>query len=293
MLIVAAVALGSESWPGSTPPPPLAGFSFSPITSQDAHRDPAQDLARLLDATNPDLVRLPIYWELVQPTPRTLDFSSVDSLLEVVARHNATAERQTRVVLTIGARNFLYPELHQPAWAGERSQPQLAWEMAEVHRLDPGHKAVTTTYNGMNTTVDLLELLAPQLVTHMGTVGHPEAALQVGDALGLDVYIDGPSVPLRDLTSVDLRSKWKQQTVRFWADRAHAMGKDVWLAEMQAQPWDSSGTFAPEDLVESAIDYRQEPLQVVLMWGVETWLNDPAWMAAGARALDILQAQLA
>ena len=344
MLIVAAVALGSESWPASTAPPPLAGFSFSPITSQDADRDPAQDLARLLDATNPDLVRLPVYWELVQPTPRTLDFSSVDSLLDVVARHNATAERQTRVVLTIGARNFLYPELHQPAWAGERSQPwigiaqsrfayrryfdtsikryrsspllyawqvenepldvvsneltgddqisreQLAWEIAEVHRLDPWHKAATTTYNGVNTTVDMLELLAPQLVTHMGTVGHPEAALQVGDALGLDVYVDGPSVPLRDLTSVDLRSKWKQQTVSFWAGRAHAMGKDVWLAEMQAQPWDSSGTFAPEDLVESAIDYRQEPLQVVLMWGVETWLNDPAWMAAGTRALDILQA---
>src|SRR5438034_1053782 len=82
-----------ESWPASTAPPPLAGFSFSPITSQDADRDPAQDLARLLNATNPDLVRLPIYWELVQPTPRTLDFSSVDSLLEVVARHNATAER--------------------------------------------------------------------------------------------------------------------------------------------------------------------------------------------------------
>ena len=28
-------------------------------------------------------------------------------------------------MLTIGARNFLYPELHEPAWAAPRRQPQL------------------------------------------------------------------------------------------------------------------------------------------------------------------------
>jgi len=345
VLVAAALGLGSESWPTAAPAPPLAGFSFSPITSEWSGRDPVQDLSVLLETTNPDLVRLPIYWDQVQPTPMSLDFSSVDSLLGVVARHNATAERQTRVVLTVGARNFLYPELHQPEWAGPRSQPsigvaqaghayrhyfdqsvkryrsspllyawqvenepldsvtnavtgenrispeQLAWEIAQVHRLDPAHEAVTTTYNGINTSVDLLELWAPQFVKHMGTVGSPEAALQTGDALGLDLYVDGPSVPLRDVTSVDLRSKWKQQTVAFWADRAHTAGKGLWLTEVQAQPWDAASTFSPEDLLEGAVNYRQEPVQVVLLWGVETWLGDPAWMDAGTRALDILQAE--
>ena len=59
---------------------------------------------------------------------------------------------------------------------------------------------------------------------------------------------------------------------------------------MQAQPWGESGTFSPQDLVESAIDYRQEPLQVVLMWGVDTWLADPTWLSAGSRAIEILRA---
>ena len=90
--------------------------------------------------------------------------------------------------------------------------------------------------------------------------------------------------------SIDLREQWKQQAIAFWADRAHSQGKDLWLAEMQAQPWGDSSTFSPADLIESAIDYRQEPLQVVLMWGVDTWLNDPEWLAAGTQAMEILRA---
>ena len=343
---MAALALGSESWPTPAPPPPLVGFSFSPVTSLEAGRDPAVDLRRLLDVTHPDLVRLPIYWELVEPEPNELDFSSVDSLLQVVADHDRSADAETQVILTVGARNFMYPELHMPSWAGARGQPalgaaqsgaayrayfvqsitryrswpqlyawqveneplddvsfeltgddriseqQLAWEMAEVHALDPHHQAVTTTYNGLNTTVDMLELLVPPvpLVTHMGTVGHPQGALQVGDALGLDLYIDGPSVPLRLVTSTDLRLQWKQQTVAFWAGRSRSAGKSVWLTEVQAKPWDTSGSFTPSDLEASAVAYRQEPIHVALLWGVETWLVEPAWMSAGTHAMEILRA---
>jgi hypothetical protein len=39
----------------------------------------------------------------------------------------------------------------------------------------------------------------------------------------------------------------------------------------------------------SATDYRQESLQVVLLWGVDTWLQDPAWMAAATHAMAILR----
>ena len=343
VIVAAALALGSETWPGSAPPAPLAGFSFSPQTSESAGRDPAQDLTSLLDATQPDLVRLPVYWESVEPTPDKLDFSEIDSLLKAVARHNHRSSVHARVVLTIGARNFLYPELHMPDWAGPREQPnldlaqqgsayrayfdttitryrsshllyawqvenepldyvpneitgddrittsQLAWEMGEVHRLDPTHQALLTTYNGLNLMVDMLQLWTPMLAAQLGRNGHPQETLLTGDALGLDLYVDGPSVPYRDVTSVDLRAEWKEQTVAFWADRAHGRGKDLWVAEMQAQPWSGEGAFAPSDLIATAVDYRQEPLQVVLLWGAETWLDDPAWMSAASQAMAILR----
>lgn len=339
-MVAAALVLGSETWPHPQPAAPLAGFSFSPDTSVYAGRDPTQDLSVLLAATQPDLVRLPVYWEEVEPTPDKLEFDSVDPLMAVVAKHNMTAQRPTRVVLTIGARNFLFPELHEPDWAGPRLQPfldqaqagdayrmyfdtsitryrsspllyawqvenepldwvgndftgadqitasQLAWEVGEVHRLDPAHKAVVTTYNGMNVYVDMLRLSAPAPI---GASGHPADALQIGDALGLDLYVDGPSISWRHIVTIDVREQWKQETVSFWADQASRQGKELWVAEMQAQPWSESNTFKPKDLVASAVDYRQDNAQVVLMWGVDTWLTDPSWLAAGAKALQILR----
>lgn len=343
-LAALALLLGSESWPPAKPDAPLVGFSYSPVESLGADRVPTQDLATLLDTTDPDLVRLPIYWESVEPAPDTLDFSSVDDLLAVIQEHDQMGGRQTRVVLTVGARNFLYPELHEPAWAAPREQPhlnalqsaaayrayfdgsllryrdspllyawqvenepldyvvnastcadqitveQLAWEISEVHQLDPGRTVVTTTFDGWNSTIDMLQLYAPPVVAalHAYPSGHPGEMLAAGDALGLDLYVDGPSTPLR-FTSPDLRSVWKQQALDFWAGQAKAQGKQLWLAEMQAQPWTRSSAFTPENLYASAADYRQEPLRVVLLWGVATWLRDPTWMTAGQHAMSILR----
>ncbi|HET7339751.1 MAG TPA: hypothetical protein VFK22_09395 [Candidatus Dormibacteraeota bacterium] len=341
VLIAAALVLGGETWPHTQPTPPLVGFSFSPEESVWAGRDPVGDLALLLDTTQPDLVRLPIYWEDVEPVPEMLDFQGIDPLLAVVADHNLSASHPTRVVLTIGARNFLYPELHEPDWAGPREQPfldqaqagaayrlyfdssiaryrdspllyawqvenepldevgneltgadqisetQLAWEIGEVHALDPKHQAVVTTYDGLNVYVDWLSVYAHSLVSDYN--GHPLDALNIADALGLDLYVDGPNVPYRHFASVNVREIWKQQALHFWAAMASKQGKSVWLAEMQAQPWADSSSFAPKDLISSAVDYRQENLQVVLMWGVETWLSDPSWLTAGAKAMQILR----
>src|SRR5258708_12799792 len=80
-LALLALLLGSESWPHAKTSVPLVGFSYSPLESLGADRIPTQDLATLLDATDPDLVRLPIYWEPVEPTPDTLHFSSLSDLL--------------------------------------------------------------------------------------------------------------------------------------------------------------------------------------------------------------------
>jgi hypothetical protein len=344
LLIAAALFLGSENWPQAPPPAPLVGFSYSPLISTQMNRDPVADLSLLLASTTPDVVRLPIYWDAVQPTQDSLDFSSIDQLLSAVERHNQTSDRPTRVVLTIGARNFLYPELHAPAWAGPRRQPelgevqagptyrlyidssieryraspllyawqvenepfddtanaetgddridaaQLEWEMGEVRRLDPGHEASTTTYDGWNVTIDILQIYAPPLLDalHAYPSGHPQNVLDAGDALGLDLYVYGPNVPPSYISNSQ-RAEWKRQAVSYWADRAGAQGKQVWLAEMQAQPWGTLSGFEPADLIDSALDYRQEKLQVALLWGVDTWLTNPAWLAAANQALAILR----
>ncbi|MFI5284004.1 MAG: hypothetical protein ACHQ0J_12885 [Candidatus Dormibacterales bacterium] len=345
VLVLAAMVLGSEVWPAPPQPAPLVGFSFSPQASELADRDPLADLAFLVGATDPDLVRLPIYWEMVEPKPDQLDFSSIDAMLDVVASHNVDAARSTRVVLSIGARNFLTPELHEPAWAGPRQQPQLGeaqagaayrsyidqsitryrsspllyawqvenepfdavtnattgedrittaqmnWEVGEVHRLDPAHEAVTTTFDAWNAAVDELQEYAPPLLAMLGGYpsGHPGDALAAADALGLDIYLNSPSTPLR-FASVALRAEWKAQAIHFWAGQAAAADKSVWLAEMQAAPWGTTlSGFNPPDLLASASIYRHERIQVVLLWGADTWLKSSAWLSAANQAMSILR----
>ncbi|HET7466781.1 MAG TPA: hypothetical protein VFL29_08940 [Candidatus Dormibacteraeota bacterium] len=266
-------------------------------------------------------------------------------MLDVVAAHNLSAPRPTRVILTVGARNFLFPELHTPAWAGAREQPeldyaqqggdyrtyfdqtlmryrssplmyawqvenepydyvvnettgddqitpqQMAWEISEVHRLDPKHRAVTTSFDGWNVMVDMMQIKMASVLNglHGFPSGHPGDALSAGDALGLDFYVDGPSTPFRFAT-VALRTSWKSEAITYWSAIAKSQGKQVWLTEMQAQPWATDpGDFTTGDMLVSAKIYRSAPLQVVLLWGVETWLADPAWMHAAVQAMDVLR----
>src|ERR1700737_4814606 len=113
--------------PAPTPlNPPLVGFSFSPAAVPSGV-DPAQALASLLSKLQPDVVRLPIYWSTVAPTPNSLDYTEVDRLIATIRAHNAKkGSRRAQVVLVVGARNFLYPEVHLPNWLDTR----------DVHKLE-------------------------------------------------------------------------------------------------------------------------------------------------------------
>jgi hypothetical protein len=113
--------------PAPTPlNPPLVGFSFSPAALPSG-RDPEQALAQLLKTLQPDLVRLPVYWSAVAPTATSLDYSEVDRLIQTIEAHNARkGSRQTQVVLVVGARNLVFPEVHLPSWLDTR----------QVHKLE-------------------------------------------------------------------------------------------------------------------------------------------------------------
>src|SRR5256884_2102152 len=105
--------------------PPLVGFSFSPAAVPPG-LDPVQALTTLLKTLQPDLVRLPIYWSTVAPSPTSLDYSDVDQLIATIQAHNNTrGSRHTQVVLVVGARNLVYPEVHLPDWLDTRDVHQL------------------------------------------------------------------------------------------------------------------------------------------------------------------------
>jgi hypothetical protein len=117
---------------------PLAGFSFSPKLMRWAGYQPLPSLRLLLEQTQPDLVRLPIYWDSVAPTPGSMNFSESDELVDTVAQYNSSRpSHRARVVLVVGARNFGAPELHAPTWLEEKgSQIPLVTQLRSAAYLD-------------------------------------------------------------------------------------------------------------------------------------------------------------
>ena len=103
--------------------PALIGFSFSPRAALYEGQEPVAALRTLVDELNPDLVRLPVYWDAVEAQRGSFDFTETDQLIKVIEDYNRTrVTRPARVILIAGVRNMGYPELYVPEWvpAAER-----------------------------------------------------------------------------------------------------------------------------------------------------------------------------
>jgi hypothetical protein len=349
-LALALLTVGATQPPSTTPihvTHPLVGFTFVPGLAAGQGFEPAVALSQLLRKLHPDLVRIPIYWDQVEPSNDKLDFSAVDGLLQTVASANARRRaRQVQVILVVGVRNLAWPEVHLPAWVGAgatldlaqitassdyvnyleqsfshfaKSRVLYAWqvenepldntnrnlgqvalaggvvadEVALLKSIDPVHRAIVTTYNSASVSLDMEATSAfpwlYNLLPGPKPAGHPGPALQLADILGLDVYVDTPSTPLGE-ASIPERIGWKAASLTYWASEAGNDGKEVWVTEMQGAPWDGEAGFNEEDLMESAQSYSGTGVAAVLLWGVESWLNSPAWMQAGQAAMAKLRA---
>lgn len=108
------------------------------------------------------------------------------------------------------------------------------------------------------------------------------AVLARGDILGLDVYT---GIGYRFMGGNYLShagSDWPDQ-VAHWRSLAQAQGKQAWITEAQAEPWEASmATFAnPKSVSPEAIrtmfgSLKDAGYSTVLLWGSEYWL----WRAA-------------
>jgi hypothetical protein len=348
-LSLTILSVGATMPPTVAPPRPVhtqVGFTFVPGNAQWLGLEPTASLNTLIRRLHPDLVRIPIYWSDVAPSPDTLDFKQVDQLLQVVSADNARRHaHQTKVILVVGVRNLAWPEVHLPGWVDTSAGLNLAritastpyidyltgsfrhfadnpvlsaWqienepldntntdlgevalgggvvatEVALLKTIDPIHRAVITTYNSASINLDMEASSAFSwlfdILPGPKPAGHPKSTLEMADVLGLDVYVDTPSTPLAD-ASVAERIGWKATTLTYWASEAAKNGKEVWITEMQGGPWNGDPGFNEEDLLESAQVYSGTGVSAILLWGVENWLTDPDWMAAGQAAIDDLR----
>jgi len=181
-----------------------------------------------------------------------------------------------------------------PASEGDTSLSvsQVATEVSAVRLLDPAHALMATTFTSSALELDQEEIqeadaaVTPAPGDQPG--GHPEEVLGLGNTLGLDLYVVYAGV---DLSEVDAATRiiWKRNSLAFWVQRAAQRNKSVWIAEMQAAPWQGVDGFTTADLLLSAREYRGQGESTVLLWGVEQWLTSPTWLDAGLQAVSVLR----
>jgi hypothetical protein len=235
------------------------GVTFSQHEAE--YRDlPVQQAFENILEVSPAVVRIAAYWSEIEATRGVYDFSSLDRLL-------AQASQRQRNHWTI-----------QPEF--------LAEEVAVVRRLDPHARPVVV--NAFVETHPMAQLPAARA----SLMARAEAALQVADVLGLDVY---PSRTQRILGH-EFSVRWPAW---LWSGaltqlRALAVerGKDAWIVEGQAEPWTIKGkappaawpgaVVEPSSVVTTLNRFQSLGYTTVLLWGAEHWEDarnnsDDAW----------------
>jgi hypothetical protein len=115
--VLVYVALGSQSMPttdsASRGEAVQVGVTFSPREATYRNLPWQATFNAALDAS-PALVRVGVYWNEVEATRGTYDFSTVDWLLDQASR------RQQPVLLTVGMKAPRWPEYYFPEWLASR-----------------------------------------------------------------------------------------------------------------------------------------------------------------------------
>jgi hypothetical protein len=106
--------------------PLVLGATFIPDYAESFGLDPHDTLNAMLKPAGDDglalkQVRLVSYWEDIEPTPGTYDFSNLDWQFGMANKYHA------KVSLAIGLRQPRWPECHSPSWVNIDPKNESAW----------------------------------------------------------------------------------------------------------------------------------------------------------------------
>ena len=173
----------------------------------------------------------------------------------------------------------------------------LAAEVAALRQVDDRRPAIVNAFGHFNmlfdrasnrSGFDLRSLLGFDSDT---AEAHSLGVLGKGDILGLDVYTEIGYSFLGQVGVSHAGSDWAAKAGH-WRGIALQQGKQAWITEAQAEPWEASmdsygdpRSTGPEDIHSRFASIRAQGFGTILLWGSEYWLwradnGDPSWLDA-------------
>ncbi|MDD2785739.1 MAG: beta-galactosidase [Patescibacteria group bacterium] len=272
------------------------GVTFSKPYAEEFKLEPNEVLTATLDDLGVRRFRIPAYWSLIETKQGILDWSWLDSELDIIAK------RDGKVVLAIGQKLPRWPECWIPDWAiktseADREKAASAYLEQTINRYknnstiiswqienEPGFTFGVCPQMRKGFFDDEVKLVRslddrPIATTDSGELAFWSIGNKV-DQLGVSVYrvVIGPLGTLR---------YWFVPP-QFYLRKGQAMSalwgfKKIYISELQMEPWTKRSTLLETPLDEQMqtfdlkqmndnIDFaKNSGISTIDLWGVEWW----------------------
>ncbi len=287
------------------------GVTFIPSYASYLGVEPHETLDAIISDLGVRQFRFTSYWNQIEPTRGTYDFSTLDWQMAAAEKAGAS------VSLAIGLRQPRWPECHAPDWI-DTSMPTPNWQPAlekymqaviERYKDSPSISSYQLENEFFNTFGDCKNFDRARLSDELALVhrldpAHPVIISRSNNYAGLPVR-----EPLPDIHGISLYRRVYSPWVKgyfnypfpswYYAFLAGAQqitsGKPSVIHELQAEPWPKNGqgitdtsleeqnkTFNATQLQTNVDFAKQTGIRHIDMWGAEYWYY--RWQVLGDKS---------
>jgi len=275
------------------------GVTFAPNYATELGLNPETVYQQIIDELKIKKLRLPVYWDQVEPSSGQYNFIQVDKMLDLAKKN------QIQVILALGYKVPRWPECYPPKWAKNLTNSEKEQKILDLIEASISHfknRSEITAWQIENeptvnfgictlNTVPFLEKeikLAksldsrPVITTDSGELSYWIIPMQSADLFGTtlyrrvyDKYFGYTSYPYPPLFY-----RIKQFIIKNVFARN---SQGIFISELQAEPWPPAVPLAQLEPKKQAEIFNVEQFQgnvlfaqktgfmPAYLWGVEWW----------------------
>ncbi|MBI4121912.1 MAG: beta-galactosidase [Parcubacteria group bacterium] len=272
------------------------GYTFSIHAANHLGLDWREAYNAALTELNPSVIRLPVYWDLIEPEDGVYDWSAFD---EQLAKLDAT---DTTALLAIGFKLPRWPECHLPEWLdqsdvrlAELQLMEMLEEVVERYREHPSvfgwqvENEALFSFGDCPGWAGSRAMLKREIeLVRLLDEGHPVFTSDSGE---LSFWLATSTLPIDGL-AISLYRVVYHRTYFVWPVNPYFYRSRMWLArlklpqiiisELQMEPWgpvpvqdlsveEATRAFPPTDMADRFEYARRTGADTILAWGVEWW----------------------
>ncbi len=278
----------------------IYGVTFSPQIAQHLSGDFKKVYLSILDELNAKNVRIPTYWNILEPNMNSFDFSQVDFMV------SEASKKQAKILMVLGIKQPRWPECHIPDWARSltisgRQEKALrlmekiikrykdssavwAWQVENEPMLRFGAGCDPIDIQFLKKEIALVKKLDPKkpvIITDSGEWQTWFLPAALSDILGISVYKKAYT-PFLGYITFPVPSAIYKAKASLVKKLTGKENQKVIIAELQSEPWLQGSfkdtpedvqlkTFTLEDFKGNLVSAQKTNFREIYFWGAEWW----------------------